>query len=215
MTSPHRTQAAHPRGRAALRWVRVFLAGSVIVICAALLLVGTVIPRLTGAMPYTVLTGSMEPSLPPGTLLIVRPVEQEQIQLGSVITYQLRSGQPGVVTHRVVGSSVSGNGERTFITQGDANSSPDAEPVRAAQVRGEVWYAVPYAGWIAQLVTGEQRLLLLKIVAAGLVLYALWMFASAVRDHRGHHTRAAPPHSSPSVPRSAGESSLDTPGSTP
>ena len=194
MTRSRNARAARPRGRAALRWVKTALAGAVIIVCTALLLVGTVIPRLTGAMPYTVLTGSMEPTYPPGTLLIVRPVSEGQIQVGTVITYQLRSGQPEVVTHRVIGAGISPDGEKTFITQGDANGAPDVEPVRAVQIRGEVWYAVPYAGWIAQLVTGENRILLLQAISAVLFVYALWMFISGFIDHRRGRRSTAQTH---------------------
>lgn len=194
MTRSRSDRAARPRGRAALRWAKTVLAGAVIVMCTALLLVGTVVPRLTGAMPYTVLTGSMEPTYPPGTLLIVRPVDEDQIRLGTVITYQLHSGRSEVVTHRVIGTGVSSDGEQTFITQGDANGAPDAEPVRPVQVRGEVWYSVPYAGWIAQLVAGENRILLLQVISAGLFAYALWMFISGLIDLRRDRRSTAQAH---------------------
>ena len=60
-----------------------------------------VVPALTHSTPYTILTSSMVPTYPPGTLVIVRPVAVDDIHIGTVVTYQLESGKPEVVTHRV------------------------------------------------------------------------------------------------------------------
>ena len=49
------------------------------------------------------LTSSMEPGLPPGTLVIVKPIDPVDVRIGTVITYQLESGKPTVVTHRDCG----------------------------------------------------------------------------------------------------------------
>ena len=56
------------------------------------------------------------------------------------------------------------SGERTLRTKGDANDAVDPRPVRPAQVRGEVWYAVPHLGRIEGLLTGRR---LASPVAAG------------------------------------------------
>ncbi len=104
-----------------------------------------VVPLAIGATPFTVLTGSMEPSMPPGSLVVTRPVDPDTIDIGDVVTYQLRSNEPEVVTHRVVGVGFGTGGERVFVTRGDANDVND-EPVRAVQVRGVVAYHLPYLG---------------------------------------------------------------------
>ena len=174
--------------RAALGFARLVLAWLVILGAGGVLLVAVVVPRVTGATPYTVQTGSMRPSLPPGTLVVVRPVEPDEIGIGAVITYQLESGRPEVTTHRVTEVGINNvSGERTFRTRGDANEAVDPEPVRAVQVRGEAWYAVPYVGHVNDVVSGPRRLPLLGAVAA-LLGYACWMFAGAARDRRGRRT---------------------------
>ena len=68
----------------------------------------------------------MKPSMPPGTLVVVRPTPVDEIGIGSVITYQVESGEPTVVTHRVVAQGIGATGEPVFRTQGDANDVPDA-----------------------------------------------------------------------------------------
>jgi signal peptidase len=161
----------------------------VILVVAAVLAVAVVVPRVAGATPYTVLTGSMQPHYPPGTLVVVKPVPVERIGVGSVITYQLRSGEPTVVTHRVVAVASSVNGERVLQTKGDANAVPDQTWVRPVQVRGELWYALPYLGYATNLLTANQRQAVLVAVVAVLLGYATVMFAGAFRDRTHKHRR--------------------------
>jgi signal peptidase len=157
------------------------LAAVVIAVAGAVLVLGVIVPRAAGATPYVVLTDSMEPSLPVGTLVVSRPVEPERISTGSVITYQLRSGQERLVTHRVVGIGMTIGGERTYLTQGDANDVPDAQPVRDVQVRGAVWYQVPHLGHVAGAFTGERKAI--GAIAAVLLLgYAGWQELGAARE---------------------------------
>lgn len=152
-------------------------------VAAAALVLGVLVPRVAGATPYVVLTDSMEPSLPVGTLVVSRPVEPEEIRTGSVVTYQLRSGQEQLVTHRVVGIGMTVGGERTYLTQGDANGVPDAKPVRDVQVRGALWYQVPYLGHLAGAFTG-QREAIGTVVAVLLFGYAGWQVLRAVRERQ-------------------------------
>ena len=131
-----------------------------------------VVPAVTGSTPMTVLTKSMEPTYPPGTLVIVKPVAAEDIRIGDAITYQIASGKPEVVTHRVVSIISSSDGDRRFITQGDNNAVPDALAVRPVQIRGEVWYAIPWLGYVNSFVTPELRSWLIPVLAIGLFVYA-------------------------------------------
>lgn len=141
-----------------------------------------VVPRLTGAVPLTVLTSSMEPAYPPGTLVIVRPVDPDDVRIGDVITYQLESGRPEVVTHRVVAVTTDTSGERTFRAQGDNNAQPDPAPVVAGQIQGAVWYAVPWIGWVATGVDPHVKSWVTVAIACGLFGYTTFTVASWARD---------------------------------
>jgi signal peptidase len=157
---------------------------TVILAVAVVLCLAVLVPRLAGATPYTVLTGSMEPDLPPGSLVVTRPTELSDISVGDVVTYQLRSGEPTVVTHRVVAVGFDATGEPLLTTQGDANDVADAKPVRAVQVRGTVWYSVPHLGRVNTALDGSQRQTAVYVVATALLLYAAWMFAGALTSSR-------------------------------
>lgn len=158
----------------------------VLLAMAAVLTAAVLVPRVAGATPYTVATGSMRPGLAPGALVVVRPTAVDEIGIGDVITYQLDSGQPTVVTHRVVAVGVNGEGERVLQTQGDANPSPDPDWVRPVQVRGTVWYAVPHLGRLNNLLTTNQRQTAVYATAALLLGYALVLWIGAARDRVRH-----------------------------
>jgi len=142
-----------------------------------------VIPKIGGGMPLTVLTQSMEPGLPPGTLIVVGPVDFDDIDVGDVITYQIRSGDPAVITHRVIGFSTQADGERTLILQGDNNAAAD-DPVREVQVQARLWYSVPLLGHVNSIVNGENRSWIVAVVAGLFFAYALYMIVAAVLDRR-------------------------------
>lgn len=134
-----------------------------------------VVPRLTGSTPLTVLTGSMTPTYPPGTVVVVRPTPVDQLKIGDAVTYQLQSGDPTVVTHRLVGIALTADGKRLFTFRGDANTADDPAPVRPVQIRGRVWYSVPYVGYVATALSPLMRQLAIHIVAGGLLAYGVFL----------------------------------------
>jgi signal peptidase len=173
-----------PTGRSVLRWCGQVVAVAVILGVTAAVSVAVLVPRIGGATPYTVLTSSMTPRMPPGTLVVVKPRPVDHIGIGDVITYQLESGKPAVVTHRVVAIGANAKGELSFTTRGDANDADDAKPVLPAQVRGVHWYHVPYLGYLNTLVTAKERQTALFAVVALLLGYAAHMFAGEARERR-------------------------------
>ncbi|MEX5299012.1 signal peptidase I [Kocuria sp. CPCC 205292] len=190
---------------------------------AALLLAVVVVPLALGWVPLTVLSGSMEPTVPTGSQVVVAPLEGEDdaagLSTGDVVTFMPRPDDPTLVTHRIVGVAVDGEGRRSFTTRGDANAVPDAEPVTATQLRGLVKYHVPWAGYAATLLDAEQKRGGIVLVAAALFGYALWQLVGAVRDRRPDDTAddSADATADEAAPEGAGESAgeLGRPGGEP
>jgi signal peptidase len=174
-----------------LYYIGVGLSFGLLAFVLLLASVVVVVPAVSGSTPYTILTSSMEPGLPPGTLVIVKPIEPTDVRIGTVITYQLDSGEPAVVTHRVIEiqSPNLPGGEPSFITKGDANSAPDAEPVMSVQLRGSVWYSVPLIGWVNNIVNGDLRAIVIPVVAGLLFLYAGWSIVTSRIDKRRRKQR--------------------------
>ncbi|UVE96391.1 signal peptidase I [Dietzia sp. B32] len=163
-------------------WLRTIGGWVFLLACAAILLALVVVPRVSGAQAYTVLTGSMEPTIPPGALVVVRPTAAEELRAGDVITFQPNSGDPTVVTHRIIGVFYDQTGQQGIHTQGDANNTPDDWVLVPEQVRGVEWYSVPQLGRVNLLLTGEMRVIGIGVLAGGLLVYAAWMFAGGLRD---------------------------------
>lgn len=126
--------------------------------------------------------------LPPGTMVVVRPTDPADIEPSMVVTYQLKSGEAAVVTHRVTQSLLTADGERVFTTQGDADPSADIDPVRGVQIRGTVWYAIPCVGWAPWS---------FRVSSSGSSSRSPWWHSSATPpgpSSRRSSTKHAPPH---------------------
>ncbi|NVM94388.1 signal peptidase I [Arthrobacter sp. AETb3-4] len=149
---------------------------------AALVLV--VAPLATGSQTYTVLTNSMAPKYAPGTFLVVKPTSFASLRVGDIITYQIESGKPAVISHRIVSVGTTESGERVFTTKGDNNSLADAAPVHAQQVRGKLLYAVPYVGLVANKLGQTNRGALMPLAAVGLVGFGAFSMAQGVRGRK-------------------------------
>jgi signal peptidase len=115
----------------------------------------------------------MEPGLPVGTLAFVESVPAETVRVGDVITFG-DPHQPGrLVTHRVVETAETDEGELAFRTKGDANLNRDPWAIALPDEAGRLAFDVPYVGyalWYAK--TREVRLGLI-LLASGLVLFFL------------------------------------------
>lgn len=160
-----------------IRRVAGWVAGLVLVVAVGGAVAVGVVPAVTSASALTVLSGSMEPTLPVGSVAVVRTQPVDQIRAGDVITFTDRdpdSPATRVVTHRVVAVEP-GPGGLSFRTKGDANNTPDQRPTAATDVHGVLWYSVPVAGWLRQFLISPAGLfylvgVILLMVAGHLVL---------------------------------------------
>jgi signal peptidase len=178
-------------GRGVWRALGTGLSAGLLALIVGLALVTIIIPRASGATALTVLTGSMEPKLPPGTLLVVKPKPIEDIQIGDVVTYEPNANDATtVISHRVIGITDNPDGTRTFTVKGDANTTADA-PVRQKQVVATLWYAVPWLGWANSFTGGANSAWLVPVAAGLLLVYAAWNFISGLveRKRRGPRGR--------------------------
>lgn len=133
-----------------------------LVVLLAILLVGM---RVAGFEIYTVLSGSMAPQLPVGSVIYVR--SSEDIAVGDVITYQFSGGT--AVTHRII-ETVSEGAETLYRTMGDANDTPDGSLVPAQNVVGKVMFHIPYLGYIASFISKPNGIYFLIALSAVLTL---------------------------------------------
>jgi signal peptidase len=175
--------------RRVLKAVRLGASGALLVAVVAIAITTVVLPRLAGWTPLTVLTNSMAPTLPPGTLVVVQPVDPAGLAVGDVVTYQLRSEEPTLVTHRISAVTATADGVTAYVLQGDNNPDPDVEPVVPEQVQGRVAYAVPLLGYVNSALSGEGRGWLVLGTATLLFGYAAYSFVSALTDRTRRRRR--------------------------
>ena len=84
-----------------------------------------IFPRVAGCTPRIVVSGSMEPAVPVGSITYTCPnIPPEQIETGDVIAYELKNGI--AVLHRVVKKDAE---KEIWVTQGDANETEDTAAV--------------------------------------------------------------------------------------
>ena len=186
--SARRKGVKPPKKKGVLHYIGLGLSGAVLVFVILLAALLIVVPKIAGATPLTILTSSMEPGLPPGTLIYVLPIEPDDIGVGDVITYQIRSGYPDLITHRVISISSSDTGESSFILQGDNNGAPD-QPIKPEQIQARLWYAVPYMGFVNSTVNGENRAWIIPVIAVGLIAYAAFLVIGGVVGAVGKRSR--------------------------
>jgi signal peptidase len=169
----HRRGEAGSSGEAAPGFLfRVARAGArasmyAVALAALFVLVLAVGPSFLPYRAYTIESGSMTPTLPIGSEVILAKTSAAKLKAGDVITFRepTRAGNGAIVTHRIVRIERK-DGKRFFVTKGDANGLPDAWRVPAT---GEGWryvYELPWLGYlIAALKLPFLRLALLAAAA--------------------------------------------------
>ena len=151
----------------------IFLLRAVIAVCIPLTL-----PNLFGYQAYTVISGSMEPEIPVGSLVYIQPSAPEDAEENDIVAFY-GAADGSMITHRVVENNVLA-GELT--TKGDANKTKDMNPVSYADFIGTVRASIPLAGHAAQFLAGLPG----KITAACVILCSLLLQAAAAGMERRH-----------------------------
>ena len=142
------------------------------VILALVLVLLLVAPRVFGMHVFTVLSGSMEPSYPVGSLIYVKSVDPFQLKEGDVITFLL--DEDTVATHRIV-DIVPDDEEDSVIrfrTKGDANDAEDGRLVHCRNVVGTPIFTIPKLGFFADYIQHPPGMYI-AISAAAIVLLIL------------------------------------------
>lgn len=119
--------------------------GVVLLVLVAAACLASSVPRLFGWEPYTVVSGSMEPAIPVGSMAYVMRTDPDLILEGDVIAFFDDLGN--TVVHRAVRNRIV---EGEIVTKGDANDAADMKPVKWDRVIGRVGTTVPGLGaWAA------------------------------------------------------------------
>ncbi len=143
--------------------VAITIALVLVVALAALSILGPTV----GWHVNAILTGSMEPAVHTGSLIVTRPVAPEEINVGDIIIFTSVVGET-LTAHRVVG--VTKEPELLFITKGDANNGNDPNPVAPGQVAGLLFLQVPYLFYLFALIRTPLGLVLVIGIPATILI---------------------------------------------
>jgi len=123
--------------------ILITVLGVIMMIIPFVVSIGMLVPKVMGYTEYTVVTASMEPVLPVGSLILVKQTDPATLEKGDIISYSKELDPGTVITHRVVENDTE---EGQVITKGDANEVNDMEPVKYDFILGKMEASFPKLG---------------------------------------------------------------------
>jgi len=143
------------------------------------------VPSFLGYKPFIVLSGSMEPEIMPGDLIITKKIDPKDIKVGDVITF--REGETTAVSHRV--TEISTEDGLSFHTKGDANIGSDRGAVSPESIEGKYIMRIAKLGNVALFL--QTPIGLLVFVVIPLCLFILYDIVSRNYRKKGTKSREA------------------------
>lgn len=138
------------------------------VVLLGLLLVTSLIPIPGNILVKIVQSGSMEPSIKTGALVIIKP--SDTYSVGDVIMFGEDTKTKVPTTHRIITDEVR-SGVFYYTTKGDANEDPDTQVVAQSEVIGKVLFSIPFLGYVLDFAKKPLGFALLIGVPAVIVIF--------------------------------------------
>ncbi len=113
-------------------------------------------------------SGSMEPAIHTGAVVLVKPAKNYQV--GEIVTYQPKLHRQQTITHRIQAKKQI-NGRWAYITKGDANEDVDFSSVKPSQIVGKVMVNVPYVGYAIAAAKTKLGFVFLIIIPALIIVF--------------------------------------------
>lgn len=139
----------------------------ILLVALAVLLVAARLPIPGNYKVFTVISGSMEPALKIGSMIVSAPAKDYQI--GDIVTFGEISDTKVPATHRIHDIKIV-DGALVYITKGDANKTPDGREVPQSEVFGKVLFSVPYLGYVLNFVRQPLGFSLIIVLPASLIV---------------------------------------------
>jgi len=135
------------------------------------------LPALLGFQGFAVLSGSMEPTIRTGDVVVVRKIEPLDARPGDVVTFRSPDNPAKIITHRVTLMRATGD-TVGFVTKGDANTGTEHWAVPTSGTIGKVEYRIPKLGYVTNRIgsrLGRFAFLILPALVLALVeLRRIW-----------------------------------------
>jgi signal peptidase len=162
--------------RRVLRRIVLFVAWVVLGMFGGLVLaIG--LPNAFHAKSLTVMSGSMEPAIGTGDVVVARETSPMDVRVGDIVTFRDPFNHQRLITHRVREMHVEGT-DVVFVTRGDANTGEENWAVPLDGTVGRVAYHVPKLGYFMVWFHSRFGILLLIVLPTLLLgaseLWRLW-----------------------------------------
>lgn len=140
---------------------------------------------------YTVLTGSMEPAIPTGSLVLGFPIDSTQLNPGDIITFASPDEPGKQIIHRIRSVKTADN-QTYFLTKGDNNDSLDNWQIYPPQIFSRAYFYIPQIGYLAS----QSKSPLGFVATVGLpAVFLLFMYVrqivQGVREYADHKAKKA------------------------
>ena len=137
------------------------------ILSVAVLLAASLLPIPGNYQIKVVLSGSMEPAIHTGSVVVIKPIDNYKID--DIITFGKDTKKDIPTTHRIVEMRVL-SGEMLYKTKGDANNAADSQEVKESEVVGKMLFSVPYAGYLIDFARQPTGFILLVIIPAFIII---------------------------------------------
>ena len=117
----------------------------VVILLVLIVYIPITIPNLLKYEVYSVVSGSMEPTINVGSIIYTKAVNPNSLDVGDIVVFQMNDANMPIA-HRVVQNKVE---TQQLITKGDANEDEDLRPIEYNEVKGKVEFHIPFYGYFA------------------------------------------------------------------
>jgi len=163
----------------------VLIAG---IVAVAILLIVSMFPITGNYQVKVVLSGSMEPAIHTGSVVIIKP--ESNYEVGDIITFGKDTKTDIPTTHRIIKQRAE-SGKMLYTVKGDANEDPDSREVREDEIIGKVLFSIPYLGYMVDFAKKPIGFVLLVAVPAGIIVIdeirKIWIEARRMRNKPTRH----------------------------
>ncbi|STA98763.1 signal peptidase I [Clostridium baratii] len=128
---------------------------------------------------YDILTGSMSPTINPGSLIIVKEIDSNEVKEGDIITFKGNSTS-NLTTHRVV-EVIEKDKNIKFQTKGDANDVLDPMLIDGNLLVGKVIFDIPYMGNVMSFIN-QYKVIIVILIIAYLCFGTFYKGAKAIKN---------------------------------
>ena len=136
-------------------------------------------PSFFGIKSFVIISGSMEPNLNIGDIVLIKSVDEQELKVNDIISF--REGE-SIITHRIV--EIIENEGKKYITKGDNNNAKDSNDVEYKEIEGIFIGKIPYLGYAVIFL--KNKIVIISII---LILYLLYIHNSNIMKKKQERRR--------------------------